>query len=160
MTSLKMGEFCKLAERINAKFNIKPLLYGSLGLQMLVDEPLNADDIDVLVPLEYLGEKWELLCALMGEEGYALIDLHEHTFLKDETKISFAKIDDLKEYAGIDLSKASVIIQNNAEFMLLNLSQYLNVYVKSSEDSYRRNKNNSKDFEKIAIIKKHVGSSI
>ena len=79
--------FCHIAKRLNAAFHITPLLYGSLGLQLLVDEQLNADDIDILIPSVYLAEKWETLCTLMRGEGYTLIDLHEHTFIRDKTEI-------------------------------------------------------------------------
>ena len=48
----KFNCFLQNAEMLNNKFNIVPLLYGSLGLEVLTKSSLNADDIDILVPEE------------------------------------------------------------------------------------------------------------
>jgi len=45
-----------------------------------------------------------------------------------------------------------MIQQHDARFMLLTLPQYLKVYTESSKDSYRKDKNNAKDFKRIEMI--------
>ncbi|MBO5065085.1 MAG: hypothetical protein J6D06_03125 [Clostridia bacterium] len=56
----KFSNFLQNAEMINEKFNIVPLLYGSLGLEVLTKSSLNADDIDILIPQVFItGEKWK-----------------------------------------------------------------------------------------------------
>ena len=153
-----LTEFCRIAAQLNNALSIVPLLYGSLGLQLLTGEALNPDDIDVLIPAECLGAKWASLCELMERNGYTLIDLHEHTFSNGSQKISYAQIDDLESYADISLNHTPTVQHKGAQFFLLTLPQYLNVYKKSSEDSYRRDKNNSKDIEKIALIKAFIST--
>ena len=147
-----IASFYPIAKKLNDVFGIEPLLYGSLGLQLLVEQQVDVDDIDVLIPYELLDGKWERLQALMHGEGYTMVDLHEHTFAKGEISISFAKIDDLEEYASISLCDAAMIQQHDARFMLLTLPQYLKVYTESSKDSYRKDKNNAKDFKRIEMI--------
>lgn len=153
------SHFYKIAEKLNSEFSIIPLLYGSLGLQLLIDVDLNAGDIDVLIPREYINEKWEDLSSFMHGEGYILIDLHEHAFKKENVKIAFAEIDSLEEFAQISLADCQIIDSEGAKFRLFSLKQYLKVYSKSSEDSYRRNKNNDKDFDKIKLINKIIEKS-
>lgn len=56
----KFELFLENAKLLNNKFNIIPLLYCSLGLEVLTGEDLNSDDIDVLIPEEYLySNKWD-----------------------------------------------------------------------------------------------------
>jgi hypothetical protein len=109
-------------------------------------------DIDVLVPEELIGSRWMELVELMNNLGYELTDLHEHEFIKTDVKIAFAIYEDLFPYAGIDLSSVKTIKEETAEYKLLNLEQYLAVYQKSLLDSYRRNKSNNKDINKIELI--------
>lgn len=55
----KLNYFLENASILNQKFNIIPLIYGSLGLEVLTNENLNSDDIDILIPEIYVtGEKW------------------------------------------------------------------------------------------------------
>jgi hypothetical protein len=151
--------FCEIAGKINAKFETVPLLYGSLGLQRLIKADLHPGDIDVLLPKRFINIDWSQLVEFMQNEGYELIDEHEHTFQKAELHISFA-VNDLEDYAGIDMSEVSTVTDRGAEYLLLTLPQYLKVYAKSSEDSYRRNKNNDKDFERIGLIQTALNRAI
>ena len=67
--------------------------------------------------------------------------------------IAFAGIENLKLFAGIDISGIPVISENGASFYLLELSDYLKVYTASSKDGYRKNVKNKQDQNKIEIIK-------
>ena len=56
----KFNCFLENAEMLNDNFNIVPLLYGSLGLEVLTNSSLNADDIDILIPQVFVtGDKWK-----------------------------------------------------------------------------------------------------
>ena len=59
------------------------------------------EDIDILVPQEFIKEKWIDLKESVEGIGYKLVDLHEHEFLNGRYKIAFSFIEDLKEYAKI-----------------------------------------------------------
>jgi len=153
--SKKVNEFLKIAKMLNDN-GIIPLLFGSLGLTLRLNTDYNVDDIDVLVSKKHLNENWQGFKSIIEEQGYILEDLHEHQFRKEEYKMAFADIESLTPFADIDLSSIELIKNNGVKYFLLNLEQYLAVYNASSKDSYRRNKNNNKDFEKIELIKQEL----
>ena len=144
--------FILVANRLNIDFSIEPLLYGSLGLERVTNINLDPEDIDILIPQEFIEDRWEDLKCLMTELGYILIDLREHQFSNHDVKVAFAKIEELKEFAGIEINEIQSIIENETEYKLLNLKQYLHVYKQSSIDGYRKVKKNNKDTEKIKLI--------
>ena len=150
----KFDLFLNNSKELQNKFTFNPLLYGSLGLEVLTGQNLNSDDIDILIPELYLkGEKWEDFKSYLEQLGYVLIDAHEHTFIKGGTKYSYASIEELEKFAGIFLADISEREKSNIHYKLLDLKQYLAVYEASSKDGYRQNKKESADFKKIDFIK-------
>jgi hypothetical protein len=152
----KYNEFVRVTICLNKKLSIIPLLYGSLGLQQLVAEELFPEDIDILVPKEFIKEKWINLKESIESIGYHLEDLHEHEFLYGRYKIAFSFIEDLREYAKIFEEDIKTIIDKEVKYKVLDLDQYLRVYERSIKDNYRKKKNNNKDIEKIKIIKAEI----
>ena len=150
----KLIRFKENAKLLNKSLHITPLLYGSLGLSLLIKEKIEVDDIDILIPCIYLKEKWEELYKVLTDNGYVLIDLHEHTFLKDNIKYSYASIESLKEFANIDINETT----DNNSYLHLNLRQYLKVYEASLKDSYRQINKNKNDQDKINIINNNLKS--
>ncbi|SDT30400.1 Nucleotidyl transferase of unknown function [Paenibacillaceae bacterium GAS479] len=142
-----------MARVLNNELDIAPVLYGSLGLQFTSGIDLEPQDIDVLVPLEYLQEKWDLLQQAVEKIGYTFVDLHEHEFRKEGFKLAFAFIEDLADFANVDYKKLERIELDGAKFQALRLEDYLKVYSKSLIDGYRGAKNNNKDVAKIELIK-------
>ncbi len=153
----KFNCFLQNAEMINDKFNIIPLLYGSLGLEVLTNTSLNADDIDILIPQVFvIGDKWKEFKLFLESYGYTLIDEHERTFCKDDVDYSYASIGGLKEFADIDVCDIEIRNISGTKFMLLSLEQYLKVYQKSSQDGYRMNIKEKQDNQKIVFIKQKM----
>lgn len=150
----KLAAFLSLARRLN-KLAVRPLLYGSLGLKLLTGEALNADDIDVLLPGEFLGPRWPELCALMEEEGYTLADEHEHAFQREGLCCAFAPVEELESFAGVAVRQIPHHrMATGTHFLLLTLEQYLQVYTASARDGYRAEVRGKKDSEKIALIRR------
>lgn len=145
-------DFLIIANELNARLNIIPLLFGSLGLEQRLGIDLNAEDIDVLVPEEYLNEKWQSIVSVMEDNGYTLYDLHEHAFQKDKISIAFASIESLTPFANVDITKIPVIEEKDTKYFLLELQDYLKVYTASSKDGYRKNVKNKQDQHKINLI--------
>lgn len=149
--------FLENAELLNDKFNIIPLLYGSLGLEVLTDTPLNADDIDILIPKAFVtGNKWFEFKLFMEYNDYVLVDEHEHTFRKDGVDYSYASIEGLKDFANIDICDIGIRNVLGTKFRLLSLEQYLKVYQKSSQDGYRMEVKEKQDNPKIEFIKRKM----
>ena len=153
----KYLKFLENAKELNENFGIIPLLYGSLGLELLTQTDLLADDIDILIPEVYVkGISWNDFKAYLEAKGYVLVDEHEHTFRKEGIDYSYANIENLEEFAGIKLEDIQVQSNSNIQYLLLTLEQYLAVYKKSATDGYRVNKKEKKDNEKILFINEQI----
>ena len=155
----KINCFLKIARFLNKRFDITPLLFGSLGLEYLSGEPLDADDIDILIPKVFLTTGWQSFQSALENEGFVLKDKSEHTFEKDGILYAYADIEDLKSFAGIPLSEIKSVSAEGAVFKLLSYEQYLSVYQKSIQDGYRINVRQKKDREKIEFIQNHLRES-
>lgn len=152
MSMNKFNLFLENARLLSDKIDILPLLYGSLGLEYLTGDALGSDDIDILVPRVFITERWHEFKALLEARGYVLTDAHEHTFVRDGVAYSFADIEDLEAFAGINTEDIEMHEADGVRFLLLSLEQYLAVYKQSSKDGYRVNVRQKKDADKIRFI--------
>lgn len=153
---MKKKLFFENAELLWEALRITPLMYGSLGLEYLTGENLNADDIDVLIPRVFLSDRWDEFRTVLESGGYVLIDEHEHTFEKEGVHYSYAEAEELEAFAGICDCEIETFRAENISFRLLSLEQYLKVYCASAKDGYRVNVRNKKDAEKIEFIQKRL----
>ena len=149
----KIKAFFEIAHILNVRFNVTPLLYGSLGLEYITGKDLCADDIDILIPKAYIEEKWSEFKEYFEDLDYVLVDEHEHTFEKDNISYSFAKLEELSSFAGIILSEIDSVSIEEVSFMILDLEQYYSVYNSSIKDGYRINVKEKNDSEKLALIR-------
>ena len=92
----------------------------------------------------------------MTENGYVLIDEHEHTFQKNEICYSYASLEELESFAKINLSSIESKNECDVRFKVLSLEQYLKVYCASAKDGYRITVREKKDNDKIAFIEKQL----
>lgn len=145
-------EFISVSRILNQQLDIVPVLYGSLGLGKVTKVDFSPQDIDILVPLTFLEEKWKIFKHTMEQSDYTMVDLNEHEFIKNDIKIGFAFTEDLLEFADVDYKNLKVFQDNGAKYHLLTISDYLKVYNKSLQDGYRRTKNNNKDLNKLEIL--------
>ena len=152
MSTNKFNLFLENARFLSDNLGIVPLLYGSLGLEYLTGDALGSDDIDILVPRVFITERWHEFKAVLEEHGYVLVDEHEHTFVYDGVAYSYADIEDLESFAGINTEDIEMHEADGVRFLLLSLEQYLAVYKKSSKDGYRVNVRQKKDADKIRFI--------
>ena len=152
MSTNKFNLFFENARILSDKLDIVPLLYGSLGLEYLTGDALGADDIDILIPRVFITERWHEFKVLLETHGYVLADEHEHTFARDGVAYSYADIEDLESFAGINTEDIELHETDGVRFLLLSLEQYLAVYKQSSKDGYRVNVRQKKDADKIRFI--------
>ena len=152
MRTNKFNLFLENARLLSDKLGIVPLQYGSLGLEYLTGDALGADDIDILLPRVFITDRWQEFKAVLEEHGYVLVDEHEHTFVRDGVAYSYADIEDLAPFAGINTEDIEMYETDGVSFLLLSLEQYLAVYQKSSKDGYRVNVRQKKDADKIRFI--------
>ena len=152
MSTNKFNLFIENAQFLSDKFDIVPLLYGSLGLEYLTGDVLGVDDIDILVPRIFITERWHEFKSFLEVQGYVLADEHEHTFVRDGVAYSYADIEDLESFASINVEDIEMREVDGVRFLLLSLEQYLAVYKQSSKDGYRVNVRQKKDADKIRFI--------
>ena len=157
---MKKAAFFENAKLLMNKLAIMPLMYGSLGLEYITGESLNSDDIDILIPEVFLKERWEEFKNLLTDQGYILIDEHEHTFQKNGIYYAYASIEELESFAKINLSEIEQRNNDGGWFKLLSLEQYLKVYSTSAKDGYRINVRKKKDNDKIAFIENRLKNQV
>lgn len=153
---MKKAMFFENAKLLNDKLNVIPLMYGSLGLEYITNENLNSDDIDILILDVFTNNNWDAFKKFLEDNGYVLIDEHEHTFIKNGVCFSYAPLEELERFAKINLTNIECKLDFGAKFKLLSLEQYLKVYMASSKDGYRVNVRQKKDADKILFIQKHL----
>lgn len=160
----KFAEFLKITAQLN-KMGIIPLLMGSLGLELVTGLDWQARDIDIHVHGDERG--WEApdeerifdmdkIEPMMEQFGYRLVDLHEHEFQKEGLSVEFAAMETLEAFSGVPVEKLTRREVEGVQFLLPTSEQFLAIYRASSQDSYRNENNNQKDFAKIAYLEKMI----
>ena len=152
----KFEVFLEVARKLNDFFNVIPILYGSLGLYKIIGEYSECSDIDILIPDEFVNERWNELIDLMEKMGFKLKDEHEHEFIRGSEIVAFAKQDDLIKRIELDPNKLTVSNINNIKFKELSVKDYLSVYRLMLRDDYRQKKRKKADQEKIDLIEKYI----
>ena len=156
----KLTEFLTITKELN-QLGIVPLLMGSLGLELVTGRDWQARDIDIHVHGDERG--WEApdeerifdmerIQPMMEKLGYKLVDLHEHEFQKGEFSIEFAAMETLEAFSGVPIAELTKQERDGAHFLLPTAQQFLAIYRASSQDSYRNDHNNHKDFAKIQYL--------
>ena len=163
MNSL-FDEFRTICSHLN-QIGITPTLMGSLGFEYRSNEEWGPSDIDIHVPGDPRGweapdhlriYEWDKIMKVMKHFGYDLIDIHEHEFKKDGLSVEFGSIDSLPDFAGVSESDIELIHLENITFRVPSLEQFLSIYKASSQDSYRNDHNNNKDFKKIEWLERNL----
>ncbi|WP_152655622.1 phosphoribosylanthranilate isomerase [Oceanobacillus sp. CFH 90083] len=167
MQNDKYTIFLTIAKQLNQK-NIIPLLMGSVGLEVVTGKNWDAKDLDIHVPGDERGWEippeqaiydWDEIMNIMLSLEYSLIDLHEHEFEKESLAVGFGIMDTLPDFAGIPLKDLELHQQGDVKYYLLTSEQYLKVYKASSKDSYRADKNNEKDVDKILYLQRFISQN-
>ena len=147
----KFKTFLEIVEVLN-KHGIIPTLYGSLGLYHLIGQLDEIDDIDIVIPEIYAKEKLSELINIVASVGYKQDKTFPHEFFKENEQVGFELEEELKEFAGVDLSNYKATKINNAEFRELSLGDYLKFYskaLKECEDKKRKTKTKVDVLEKL-----------
>ena len=155
-SQLKFQLFLQNCRLLSDTFDLVPLLYGSAGLEYVTGDDLQADDIDILVPGAFIGERWQEFKTVLEAAGYLLIDEHEHTFRCNGTEYSYAAVEELADFAGIRFDDIQIREEDSLHFRILSLEQYLQVYRKSVQDGYRIHVRQKKDTHKIHLIESRL----
>lgn len=152
----KFKIFLQIAEGLNKSLDFTPILYGSLGLNRIIGDFYKVNDIDILVPDEFIHKKWNMLLDFMHKLNFKLKDIREHEFIKNANIINFATNKDLFKYTNAKPEQLEITQVGHTKFKELSLKQYLAAYAMSLKDSYRQNKKDNEDHKRIKQIKRHL----
>ncbi len=152
----KFKVFLEVAKALNKNFNITPVLFGSLGLYRIIGEFNKANDTDVLIPEEFIHERWNELINFMRNLNFELKDEHEHEFIREGEIVAFGAETDLIKYIQINPETLKTSKVEEAKFRELSPEQYLDLYKFMLRDVYRQEKRGKADQEKIALIQKYL----
>jgi len=136
----KEKEFFTIAKEMNDKFAIIPLLFGSVALNMLVEDDVYMGDLDISIP-HYMRPDRKWLCPdiikLMENMGYEFVDMWEGEFHKDDIWIHTAGNNIFKEYANVDVTECPIMQKDGAIFKIMSLEQQVKIYTATAE--YKHN---------------------
>lgn len=155
----KFEIFLEVAGKLNNFFDVIPILYGSLGLYKIIGEHSECNDVDVLLPDEFINKKWQDLIDLMRKIGFELKDEREHEFIRDSEIVAFAKQDDLIKRINLYPNDLVVHNINDVKFKELSVKNYLSVYKLMLRDDYRQKKRGKADQEKIDLIEEYISQN-
>lgn len=147
--------FLEVTKIFNKSLSSVPVLYGSLGLAQLLNDPLNPTDIDLLIEQQIFETNLNYLPKLMAEIEFKPTDLAEQEYIRKSSKVGIASDGDLLKFAGIDPKKLTVL-DTPCSYRVLSLQDYLSVYEASSVDGYRKDVRAKDDTRKLALIHKEL----
>ncbi len=155
----KFETFLEVAGNLNKKFNVVPVLFGSLGLYKLIgDSGKNANDIDFLIPKEFINERWKEFSNFVESFGFRLENEKEHGFSRDGYIIAFGDEMDLFDDFGLKTEKLLDSEIKGVKFKELTPKQYFLCYQLMLRDNYRQEKRGDADKEKIKLIENYLAN--
>lgn len=134
---------------------IDSILYGSLGVSVYLGNFKEFSDIDLLVSDTYLKDKWSELITIMNNNGFKLINEHEHEFSNDQNiKVAFAKQSILEKDKICNPQKDIQLhyIYGTA-IKTLSKEAFIRAYTISAKDGYRKDVRGKKDLDIIKRLK-------
>jgi len=154
----KFKIFLEITKSLNKRFNIIPVLYGSLGLSRVIEKDIVVNDIDILVPNGFIKNRWKDLFELMVNSGFELKNEREHEFVRKSHVVAFATDNDLTEKSGEKPENLEISTEGHVKFKQLTPELYFNVYQSVLTDGYRQEKRGSADKDKIEMIKEYLAA--
>jgi len=155
----KFKVFLKIAKELNKQFNVKPVLFGSLGIYRSINKMgQKTNDVDILLPEKYFNEKSEKLELMMNKLGFVRKRKGKKSFdfiLKNQI-ISFSKPNDLVRVIKSKLNDLKETRKSGAVFKEVLPLQYLSFYEYLLKNTYRQKKRKGADRKKIEMIKKYL----
>ena len=140
---------------------ITPIVYGSVGVSLLIGPYQEPDDVDLLVEDQWLNDNFPALCEILLGRGYKLFNEREHEFKNERgEKISFASIEILERDKICDPKKDLISVDCAGQTITtLNLKGFLAAYSFSQRDGYRQAYRTIKDSLVVSLLKVALKSS-
>ena len=137
------------------KNGVDSILYGSLGVSVYLGNFREFNDVDLLVNKNFVEGRWSELKKIMMGENYSVLDEKEHEFINSEgVKIAFAG-NNVLERDGICALDTGVIKveMNGKKIRTLTREAFINAYLFSSKDGYRKEKRGRSDLDIVGALR-------
>lgn len=150
-----INNYFKIKEVLD-KNGIDSILYGSLGVSVYLGNFKEFDDVDLLINKNFIGERWPELKEIMTEENFSVLDEKEHKFINSEgVKIAFAGNNVLERDKVCTLDTGVVEIERGGKkIKTITKEAFINAYLFSSNDGYRKEKRGRSDLDIVDALRK------
>lgn len=148
-----LSEFLRVAKLLNAE-QIKPIIYGSLGLYLLIGEKGVVNDVDMLLLPEDFDKNSQIKKIVL-ENGFKSDSDHEQEFEAKDYFLSFLSLSDIEKLIvedEIELTEEEIY---GVEFYNFTKETYQKIYAAGLKDKWRKEKKEAGDLEKLRQIEKH-----
>jgi hypothetical protein len=146
--------FTDIAKELNNN-NVTPIIYGSLGLSLLISYPSKINDMDFLISSE---EEFSICSSISEKQGFVFDPEHDREFEGNGTFVSFLNQKDIEDLIGHKL-KLKLSQLDGAKFYNLSLEDYLNIYETGLRNKWRRRKKIKSDNKLIELIREEFAKS-
>lgn len=153
--------FLEIARTLNESLGIIPIIFGSLGLNRVIGEFKKANDIDILLPDDFVNGKFAELDQTMIRLGFQFnkkiktaLD-HEYEFVREGDMVSFGPEEEwlnLLKTSREELNVSEVVGVNFKEF---SAKQYLKIYQILALIPERQKKGKEDD-KKISLMEEYL----
>jgi predicted nucleotidyltransferase len=151
----KWDVFLEVTKFLNDKFGIKPILYGSLGIQNIIGEFTEATDVDFMIDPKYITIDWLEFKSLIESLGFEIINEQGHEFARDDIIIGFGNEDEFHR-SGVDPTTLTVSDLDGIRFRELTAKQYLLFYQRVYREDDRQEEKKISDIDKIRRLKIYI----
>jgi hypothetical protein len=151
-----IDDFSLVIKKLNA-IGVNPIIYGSLGLSLLIGERGRIADIDMVLTDTDFKRYWKKIKErLIKEMGYKNDPDHAQELIGKTPYISFLKLSDIKKLIPIRPNQLVKYSLKNGTYYNFTLPQYLNIYQNGLLGPDRKKKKEGLDNKKIRLIKKYL----
>src|SRR3989344_480831 len=142
-----------IIEHLNQK-GIRPIIYGSLGLNLELGTNLKANDIALIIEKP---NEFSICKKVLEEMGFTIDPEHERELNRNGLYVSFLDKVDLEKLISepLDVHESRI---NNSVFFNITPAQYLKIYTNGLAGEYRKAKREKDDLSKISLIKAYIGN--
>lgn len=140
---------------LNQTFACEPILYASFGMEKGLGIPVDAKDIDLLVPKNVLMQQSRLIQAFQSN-GFTPVPQAVLTFQKDAVRVELAEQEKWMERCHFSVGGIQRITRNRHTFQLLDATNLLLLYEFLACDPGRLETKRASDRKKITWIRQYL----
>lgn len=151
--------FTKITQSLN-KIGITPIIYGSLGLYLIVGEHGKIGDIDIIISDTEFKTKWKKIIKEFESHGYFIDIDHIYEFIGKKPYIGFSSVSEIIKM--IKSFKTETINNGSIKYKQLSVEAYLKLYKKGMENKHRFAKIHKRrsDLKKIKLCENYLSINI